>query len=103
MSSYTEAVELWCEGLENVSPGPCPGCSECDLEDVDSMDAEEYELASEGWFSWSRCDSCGTTLGGDRFNAHAFPVEGEGYIHLEICSDCLFYFAYGDEPEIWER
>lgn len=23
----------------------------------------------EGWFSWSRCDGCGSTLGGDRHPA----------------------------------
>ena len=41
---------------------------------------EEYEEAteseSEGWFSWSVCECCGSSLGGQRFYATAWlPVE----------------------------
>jgi len=28
----------------------------------------------EGWFSWSSCDGCGSTLGGDRHKAAAIHL-----------------------------
>jgi hypothetical protein len=65
-------VEEWCEGLI---------CSDCAMwhanADSSGMDAEtEARVRAVGghWvvgdhvgFSWHRCDSCGSWLGGDRF------------------------------------
>lgn len=31
-----------------------------------TMDHPEYEAYREDWFSWSRCECCGSTLGGNR-------------------------------------
>ena len=100
MSQFSDAVDTYLRGIEHVSPGTCPGCEACGLEDVDSMDAPEYEQAGEPSFSWSPCECCGSHLGGDRHPAHGF-YQGE-IIHLDVCVDCLFYLAYGDEPETSE-
>lgn len=39
-------------------------CDYCPNEDGDC----------EGWFSWSRCDGCGSQLGGDRYHATAWKA-----------------------------
>jgi hypothetical protein len=71
-------------------------CSSC--EDFDP------ETGDEGSFSWSPCDACGSSLGGDRHAAHGL-VSRTKYgrkthlIHLDVCTDCLFYTANGDLPE----
>ena len=111
MSTYTEAVDQQLAGLEFVSPGLAAICPECRAaHDYDSEQAfadayESGELCDEGGFSWSPCDACGSHLGGNRYAAHGFldsdPDRGK-LIHLEICQDCLFYLANGDEPEHWE-
>jgi hypothetical protein len=45
---------------------------------VESWGQDGYVLAADGedlGFRWnSQCDVCGSTLGGDRFRAHALPV-----------------------------
>ena len=99
MSKYAKAVEHNLEGLTFVSTGACPGCEDCGLEDVPDMDDERYEMANEASFSWSQCDSCDSMLGGDRHPAHGVMDDGET-LHLDICTDCLFYLNYGNEPEV---
>ena len=105
MSRYTDAVERELEGLTAVSSGLCPGCEQCASDK--GMELDEFsealecgEIADEPSFSWSRCECCGSSLGGDRHPAHAITGDGQ-LIHFEICVDCLFYLAYGDEPENW--
>jgi hypothetical protein len=59
---------------------------------------------SEGSFSWSSCDTCGTTLGGNRTEmvltkpgvtkgGHRFPAH-----RVSSCDDCLMYAANGVLP-----
>ena len=60
------------------------------------------EPEDEGSFSWSQCDACGSSLGGDRYAAHGFLKGTREIIHLDVCVDCLLYLANGDEPEEWE-
>ena len=55
----------------------------------------------EPHFSWQKCDSCGTYLGGDRHAAAGILEVGNAVIPLEICTDCLVFHANGDEPESW--
>ena len=62
---------------------------------------ETGELADEPHFSWSPCESCGSSLGGNRYAAHSTDADGN-ISHWDICEDCLFYFANGDLPENWE-
>ena len=101
MTKFVKAVERNLEGVFFFSVGGCPGCSECGLED----DAEDTHV--EASFSWSRCESCGSTLGGDRHPAHGVVATTEdeardGAIeHFEVCVDCLLFHANGDEPEDW--
>lgn len=116
MSNFTKAVEHYLEGLEAVSPGACPGCTECGLENVDTIDDPRYELAGEPSLSKQQCDSCGSTLGGDRHPAHGImkqykpqeqyyglqPSGKDTILHLDVCGDCVMYLANGEEPEHWE-
>lgn len=93
---YQEAIERNLKGIEHVSTGACPGCSECDL--PKDCTEEERELAEESHFSWYRCQSCGSTLGGDRHPAHGvIKLVGSPDLifHFEVCSDCLYFLNYG--------
>jgi hypothetical protein len=109
VSTFTDAIRRNLDGLGPVFPGVVHDCPECpDVEDYGG-DLERYhDEAREPSFSWSSCDSCGSTLGGDRHAAHAWDADADpasagtaGLYHLDICTDCLFFHANGDEPEAW--
>lgn len=90
---FIEQVSHFCKGL-NVCSGATPACPSCNLD-------EDEEYCDEGHFSWSSCDSCGSTLGGTRFIAHGTCRDEDGkfqLIHLDICVDCLMYHEYGTLP-----
>ena len=103
MSAFTEAVEHNLEGVFFFSVGGCPGCESCGIPEG----AEDYDVESH--FSWSACDSCGSTLGGDRHPAHGVIADSEEDArrddhpieHFDVCVDCLMFHANGDEPEDW--
>jgi hypothetical protein len=64
--------------LTHLSSGTLPdNCPECNSNSTD-----------EGFFSWSSCDLCSSSLGGTRYIAHGLD-ENEEIVHLEICEDCL--------------
>ena len=92
MSKFEKAFDKNTYGMMYLSVGTCDKCEEC----KDSTD--------EGHFSWQPCDTCGSSLGGDRFAAHYVdPTDVERYpCHIEVCVDCLQYIANGEEPENWE-
>ena len=112
MTTYTDNVESTLGGLHVVT-GACPGCKDCDSFGLpeDATD-EQCQEAEEPSFSRSPCEACGSTLGGDRHPAHGtrrrtnlftnLTDHGE-IVHLDICTDCLFYIANGDEPETETR
>lgn len=58
----------------------------------------------EGSFSWSQCDTCGSTLGGNRTNCILTNpgVDKLGRrrksIKVRSCDDCICYSANGDLP-----
>ena len=52
------------------------------------------DIASEPHFSWSHCESCGSTLGGNRYAAHGIEKDGS-LNHFEVCEDCLYFLNYG--------
>lgn len=115
MSKFTDSIAHYLDGL-HIATGSAASCPECceafglDPDaDTDENQAAMYESGDEGGFSWSQCDSCGTTLGGDRHTAHGWPTEPaldldaiNTLYHLSICTDCLLFHANGDEPESWE-
>lgn len=47
-------------------------------------------------FSWSPCDTCGSTLGGDRYLVHV--VDDGEWDTMESCVDCLMYIANAELP-----
>lgn len=108
MSTFTTSVAHYTEGL-TVAPGPAACCSTCldayGVEDTGDIDAMQEQMLDEGNFASAQCDSCGSTLAGDRFDAHGIAHEfkaGERtIIHMDICTDCLLFHANGDEPESW--
>jgi hypothetical protein len=109
MSEFLKAYQNGTAGMEFLSPGFCCACEEC--RDNAGFCCEHSARAAqekdgggldEGHFSWHSCDTCGSTLGGDRYAAHGRDKDG-AIVHLSICSDCLMYMANGDEPEQWEN
>lgn len=90
--TYKQAVEHNLKGLSFVSTGACPGCDECGLSDEPTE--QERELAEEPSFSWSACEACGSSLGGNRHPAHGIMEDG-AILHLSICMDCLYFLNYG--------
>lgn len=98
-ANFVQRVALALHGLDFVSCGPAPECAECGLADIDTMDCPEYEAAGEASFSWSECDACGSTLGGDRHYAHGIANDTRQVIHLDVCVDCIFYLSYGELPQ----
>lgn len=91
-AKYEAAVAYNLKGLEFVSTGACPGCDECGLSDNPSD--HDRECADEGGFSWRECEACGSSLGGNRYPAHARTKDG-ALLHFEVCEDCLMYLNYG--------
>lgn len=50
----------------------------------------------EPYFSWRRCDCCGSHLGGDRYDCSGYnPTTEEVQDGYSVCSDCVYYAAYG--------
>lgn len=114
MWTFQDSVEYHCQGIRSISPGLNIQCLECtenyyyDGKTLSEYSLEELEelqrkgkLLDEGAFSHSYCDSCGTPLSGNRYYAHGFNNKRE-IVHLDICEDCVMYFANGDIPESWE-
>jgi len=106
-AEFENAVQVGTDGLKAVSTGLCPGCPDC-LEDHSDLTPGRFEagigdgsIFEEPWFSWSPCECCGSTLGGDRVSAHGVDANGE-IIHFSACVDCMCYLANGDLPEDWQ-
>ena len=79
---YQESVQGFFdkEGITNLS--------------IQDMDEEgDYEEPS---FSWSYCDVCGSSLGGNRYTCNGYnPTTKEVQSDYEVCSDCYYYAEYG--------
>ena len=96
---FVKAFDAGLQGLEHVSSGLCPSCSDC--ADEYGMDASDFAKAVESGavceephFSWNSCDCCGGTLGGNREVAHGIDEDGNLH-HFHICEDCVYYLEYG--------
>ena len=60
----------------------------------DLGDGEHGDIV-EPSFSWSACECCGSTLGGDKYEADGYS-EKHGVMEFDtICVDCIYYAEYG--------
>ncbi len=106
---FEAAVADYCDGL-HIATGPAAICPQCvsayGIDDTGDIDAMQEQMLDEGNFSSAQCDSCGSNLAGDRYDAHGWPVDekptDETLYHLTICVDCLMFHANGELPEIWQ-
>ena len=107
LTDFEKAIQHNTKGLASLSTGLVPCCAECCQsfgleEQAMKKRLETGEISDEGHFSWSSCDCCGSSLGGNRYAAHGFDKNGD-IIHLDICEDCLCFLANGDLPENWRQ
>lgn len=86
-SDFIERVERELEGVDSFSVGVSRVCDFC----------ESNPHADEPYFSNCSCDSCGTTVAGDRYPAHGRIASV--ICCFSICSDCVQFHANGDIPE----
>ena len=87
------------------------------MTDADKKFLREYERRTKGFaihtnldpddegsFSWSSCDTCGSTLGGNRTRCvltnPGKDKRGRRHKRIDVmsCDDCLGYAANGDLP-----
>jgi len=108
---FVESIERNTKGLSAVSTGICPGCEQCRTEYGVRIDGREPTMAEfeeqwstqealcEPYFSWARCELCGSPLGGNREPWHAIDDATGKIIHGDhCCVDCTLYLANGDLP-----
>ena len=100
-AQYKTDVAAHLEGLTGISTGICPGCQVCADEytdgDLRALEAgwECGDIFEEPWFSWRRCNCCGSTLGGNRETMHAVDPDGN-ILHVGgVCVDCVYFLEYG--------
>ncbi len=94
---FRRAIRIYCEGLDTVAIG-CLG-EKCEYADGDP------EHTCESHFSSNQCDSCGSTLGGDRDTAYGLWTDSNREfqkIEMSVCVDCTTFHANGELPETWE-
>jgi len=81
------------DGLEFVSTGLCPNCTECangygmELQEFNDKH-ESGQIEDEPYFSWHSCLVCNPHLGGDRYTAHGVD-SNDDIVHFTVCTDCL--------------
>lgn len=99
-AEYEEAVADFsdCEGIDHLSTGHYQ-CPECKVEFEDDgtcpQCGADRECLNEPYFSWRRCDCCGSSLGGDREFATGWnPITRQVY-EYSIFTDCAYYAEYG--------
>ena len=87
---YQETVEKELSGLTHLSQAHIPDgqmasiCEHC-----------QDDIQLEPYFSWSSCECCGSSLGGDRYHANGINKYTHEVNCYEICPDCLYYAEYG--------
>jgi len=95
-NDFLMAVSMYCKGIDVVDIS-CGGIN-CEYADGD----EDHEC--ESYFSKGQCDSCGSTLAGDRskgFMNWKDETETWNSIEVELCVDCVAWHANGEVPENW--
>jgi hypothetical protein len=71
------------DGVENFSTGGSDSCDTCG----EDNDSGGYFIAGDLPFAWSDCDSCGSTVAGNRYPAHGHI--NDNLYHFDICEDCV--------------
>lgn len=82
------------EGINCISTMP-PNCPECGEELVCCECPEHGTPNTEPYFSWSSCDCCHTSLGGNRQDSWGYHPESKQIFEYTICEDCVYYLEYG--------
>ena len=89
---YEQAFDSGSEGMQSLSSGANHACSECNPDEVNEDSFNK--LCHESHFSWSACNLCGSSLGGNREPAHYIDDRDE-LCHIEVCEDCVYCMEYG--------
>jgi hypothetical protein len=88
------------DGVENLSTGGNDSCDTCgEDEALRHRKAPSYNRSEGGgYFSFSECDSCGSTVAGQRYPAHGHITVEQRYgstcfatqdwRHFDVCEDC---------------
>lgn len=95
-ADYEHAYTVGTKGLDALSSGRCHSCQDCNPEELSE---EDFSADEDGGFSWTPCEICDRSLGGDRYAAHYIDAEGT-LRHLEICADCVYYTEYGQLDDL---
>jgi len=69
------------EDTENGDYSVCPHCGA-------GIDYDDH-------FSWSPCECCGSTLGGNRVHCAGYHPENRQIVCYDVCVDCEYYAEYG--------
>ena len=94
-TEYRTMAEHATNSLKHVSGGNavCPECGERWGDDDECPECDmNRDMADEPFFSWSACDECGSTLGGDRHPVSGIDGDGD-IVHLDVCVDCYMDIA----------
>jgi hypothetical protein len=101
---YMESVEHNTKGMNALSSGYCPTCSEC--ASMLGMDQKEFDeayengtICDEGGFSRYGCDICGSSLGTTVYSYHWLDENNDIQHGEGMCQDCVCYIANGDIPQ----
>lgn len=85
--AYEKSVQsfMTAEGIDDLHQisNECPDCG------------VDYGNCPEPSFSWQACDCCGSRLGGDRYHVAGFNRTHAQILCYNVCTDCLYYSAYG--------
>lgn len=68
-----------------------------------ALNPVDEEHRCESCFSWSDCECCGTSLGGERQTVRMVDTETHEETKIDVCIDCLEYWEDGKMPERWEE
>lgn len=92
---YIEQMKMNTQGMQYLTVGLCPDCAEC-ATSMGYVDIDQYNADLEsgrldgagGGFSWSACEICGDTDGGDREPYHYIDDHGDIVHGFGACPVC---------------
>jgi hypothetical protein len=97
-ADYQAAVEAFFEreGLDTLSNGSVDHNYDGECTNEECIHDSNGDFEPQSYFSWSPCDVCRRPLGGDRedcigYNPTTKKIQGD----YRVCTDCIYYNAYG--------